>query len=69
MLAHAAATAECEVDGVNTIDVENCKCSSAGLWTGARVFGSMSKLDDVSNFSETAVLKKSARPLLENVSL
>ena len=68
MLAHAAAGTEHEVDGMNTVDVENHKCSTP-FWVGTRVFIVMSELDNVSNFSETTILEKAACPLLEHVSL
>jgi len=66
---HAAAATECEVDDVDTVDVDNCERSSAPFRVSTRVEVIVAELYDMSNGSETAILEKSARPFLKHVRL
>ena len=69
MLAHTITATEQDIDDVNAVDMEDGECSSAPFQVGTGVVVVMSKLDDVPDFSETALLEKTAHPLLKHVSL
>ena len=69
MLAHTTAATEQDVNDMNAVDVEDRECPGASFRVGTRVLVTMSKSDDVPNFSETALLEKAAGPLLKHVSL
>ena len=67
MVAHATTATEHEVDSVNAVDVEDRKWPNVSFRVGAGVMVLVSKLNDVSNFSETATPKKTTSPFLERV--
>lgn len=68
MFAHAITATELEVDDMNTVDVENSKRPRVRLRVSARVTIVVPKLNEVTNFPETAVFEETVRPFLNYVS-